>query len=173
MQAHNNADLRTDIEVGGQYVEHGSQIDDHMATMMAKRGVALVPTVAVVHALLTDPADVGLSAHMGGRIGKALEGMIDVIRVARAAVVLVGSSSDYVGPNKAHRGRELVLRSDVESPVQALLSATRDNARVLRMENQIGTIGPGNCPISRSSAPVRPSSTTPARSKRWSSAAGS
>ena len=37
-------------------MEHGSQIDEETAALMAAHGVAHVPTLAVVHALLDDAA---------------------------------------------------------------------------------------------------------------------
>jgi len=143
VHAHNNEGLRTAIDAGAECVEHGSAVDAEMAALMAEKGVALVPTLAVAHALLKDSTAAGLPAHIGERVGHAIDGQADAIRAARAAGVLIGSGSDYVGPNQDHRGHELVLRSEIESPMQALVSATRDNARVLRIADEVGTIEPG------------------------------
>ncbi|WP_163505236.1 metal-dependent hydrolase family protein [Fodinicola acaciae] len=142
VHAHNNAGLRTAISAGAKCVEHGSEIDAEMAALMAEKGVALVPTLAVAHDLLKDSTGAGLPAHIGARVGNVIEGQAEAIRAARAAGVLIGSGSDLIGPNQDRRGRELVLRSEIESPMQALVSATRDNARVLRLED-IGTVEPG------------------------------
>lgn len=143
VHAHNNAGLRTAVEAGAECVEHGSAVDAEMAALMAEKGVALVPTLAVAHALLKDSTEAGLPAHIGDRVGHVIDGQADAIRAARAAGVLIGSGSDYIGPKQDHRGYELVLRSEIESPMQALVSATRDNARVLRIDGEVGTIEPG------------------------------
>lgn len=143
VHAHNNVGLRTAIDAGVRCVEHGSQVDEQMAALMAERGVALVPTLSVAHALLKDSTSAGLPAHIADRVGNVIDGQVDAIRAARAAGVLIGSGSDYVGPRQEHKTLELVLRSEIESPMQALVSATRDNARVLRIDDQVGTIEPG------------------------------
>lgn len=142
VHAHNNVGLRTAISAGAKCVEHGSEVDEEMAAVMAEQGVALVPTLSVAHALLRDSTAAGLSAHISDRVGTIIHGQAEAIRAARAAGVLIGSGSDYVGPEQEHRALELVLRSELESPMQALVSATRDNARVLRIDHEVGTIEP-------------------------------
>jgi len=143
VHAHNNTGLRTAIHAGAKCVEHGSEIDEEMAALMAAHGVAHVPTLAVVHALLDGPAAAGLPAHIGARVGRVLEGQTAAIHASRAAGVLIGSGSDYIGPNQQRRGYEITLRAKVEDPMAALLSATRDNARILRVDHEVGTISPG------------------------------
>ncbi|SEP39379.1 metal-dependent hydrolase family protein [Amycolatopsis saalfeldensis] len=143
VHAHNNAGLRMAVEAGAKCVEHGSAVDEETAELMAGHGVALVPTLAVAHALRADATEAGLPPEIGARVGNVIDGQAAAIRAARAAGVLIGSGSDYVGPKQEHRGLELVLRSEIESPMQALVSATRDNARVLRIDEEVGTIEPG------------------------------
>lgn len=143
VHAHNNVGLRTAIDAGARCVEHGTEIDEEMAALMAERGVAHVPTLSVIRALEENVAQAGLPGHIAERLGASFEGQVNAIRASRAAGVLIGSGSDYVGPLQDHRGRELVLRSEVENPMLALISATRDNARVLRIDDEVGTIEPG------------------------------
>ncbi|MFF0145229.1 imidazolonepropionase-like amidohydrolase [Amycolatopsis sulphurea] len=143
VHAHNNDGLRTAVKAGVKCVEHGSAVDEEMAAIMAEQGVALVPTMAVVHALTADSTSAGLPAHIAARVGNVIDGQTNAIRHARAAGVLIGSGSDLIGPHQTHRGRELVLRSAIENPMQALVTATRDNARVLRIDDEVGTIEPG------------------------------
>ncbi|WP_033296193.1 metal-dependent hydrolase family protein [Amycolatopsis jejuensis] len=143
VHAHNNRGLRIAIEAGVKCVEHGTEIDGEMAQLMVDHGVAHVPTLAVCHALLADSTEAGLPAHIGARVGDAIDGQRRAILAGRAAGVLIGSGSDLIGPNQQHRGRELVLRSEIENPLQALVSATRDNARVLRIDDEVGTVEPG------------------------------
>ncbi|MBP2479470.1 imidazolonepropionase-like amidohydrolase [Crossiella equi] len=143
VHAHNNTGLRTAIRAGAKCVEHGSEVDEEMAAVMAANGVALVPTLSVAHALLADATQAGLPAHISERVGNAIEGQVRAIHAARAAGVLIGSGSDHVGPRQEHKARELVLRSEIESPMQALVTATRDNARVLRIGHEVGTVEPG------------------------------
>lgn len=143
VHAHNNAGIRNAVRAGAKCVEHGSEIDAETAALMAENGVALVPTLAVVHALLEDSTEAGLPAEVRDRIGPVLDGMVSAVRTARAAGVRVGSGSDLIGPKQRLRGREIALRSDVETPMLALESATRINAEILGLGSEIGTIEVG------------------------------
>jgi imidazolonepropionase-like amidohydrolase len=143
VHAHNNHGIRNAVAAGARCVEHGSQIDEGTAALMAEHGVAHVPTLAVVHALLEDATGAGLPASMSERVGVALQGQIDAIHASRAAGVRIGSGSDLIGPKQDVRGRELVLRSRIETPMVALVSATRVNAEILGIADDVGTIEVG------------------------------
>jgi imidazolonepropionase-like amidohydrolase len=143
VHAHNNAGIRNAIEAGARCVEHGSQIDEETAALMAKHDVAHVPTLAVVQGLLDNAAATGLSPEIAGRVGMVEQGQIDAIHASRAAGVRIGLGSDLIGPDQTRRGAELVLRSEVESPMAALVSATRVNAGILGIGDEVGTIEVG------------------------------
>jgi imidazolonepropionase-like amidohydrolase len=55
----------------------------------------------------------------------------------------IGSGSDLLGDMQAQRTVELELKGQVMKPMEVLLSATRVNAEIFRMENEIGTVEPG------------------------------
>jgi imidazolonepropionase-like amidohydrolase len=143
VHAHNNAGIRNAVAAGVKCVEHGSEIDEQTAALMAEHGVAHVPTLAVVHALATDPRAAGLPASIADRIGVAMQGQIDGLLASRAAGVKVGSGSDLIGPHQSGRGQELTLRAGIETPLLALRSATQVNAEILGIASDAGTIEVG------------------------------
>ncbi|WP_223881293.1 metal-dependent hydrolase family protein [Nesterenkonia ebinurensis] len=143
VHAHNNAGIRNAVRAGAKCVEHGSEIDDETAALMAEYDVAHVPTLAVVHALLEDPSAAGLPSNMKERIGPVLDGQIAGLKASRKAGVKVGSGSDLIGAQQKHRGMELTLRSAIETPMPALESATRINAEILGIGDETGTIEVG------------------------------
>lgn len=143
VHAHNNAGIRNAVGAGVKCVEHGSEIDEETAALMAQHDVAHVPTLAVVHALLEDASEAGLPAGIRDRVGPALDGQIAGLRASRAAGVRVGSGSDLIGPEQRLRGKELTFRSEVETPMLALESATRVNAEILGLAGETGTIEVG------------------------------
>jgi imidazolonepropionase-like amidohydrolase len=143
VHAHNNAGLRTAIEAGVKCVEHGTEIDDEMAAIMAERGVAHVPTLAVVQKLSRSATEAGLSVAMASRVGDAMAGQRRAIVASRAAGVKVGLGSDLIGPLQSDRGIELTLRAEIETPMLALHSATRINAEILGIADEVGTIEVG------------------------------
>ncbi|MFQ6331842.1 metal-dependent hydrolase family protein [Nocardia sp. CWNU-33] len=143
VHAHNNAGIRNAVAAGAKCVEHGSEIDDVTAHLMAEHNVAHVPTLAVVHALAENAESSGLPASISDRIDVVMQGQIDGLLASRAAGVRVGLGSDLVGANQAGRGHELVLRANIETPMAALVSATRINADILGIADQVGTIEVG------------------------------
>lgn len=143
VHAHNNAGIRNAVAAGVRCVEHGSQIDDETAELMAENDVAHVPTLAVVHALIENAAEAGLPASIADRVGVALQGQIDAIHASRRAGLRIGSGSDLIGPKQDNRGHELLLRAQVETPMAALVSATRVNADILGIGADVGTIEAG------------------------------
>jgi imidazolonepropionase-like amidohydrolase len=143
VHAHNNAGVRNAVAAGVKCIEHGSEIDEETAALLAANGVAHVPTLAVVHSLASDATGTGLPASIADRLGIAMHGMVDGLLASRAAGVRVGLGSDLIGPDQGHRGVELELRSEIESPMLALRSATSINAEILGIADEVGTIEVG------------------------------
>ncbi|MFD9894902.1 amidohydrolase family protein [Amycolatopsis sp. NPDC059027] len=143
VHAHNNAGLRNAVRAGAKCVEHGSEIDEETAALMAAEGVAHVPTLSVVEKLASDAESTGLSADIAARLGSVRDGQIAGLLASRAAGVRVGLGSDLFGPGQGARGSELVLRAKVEPAMAVLVSATRDNAEILGIGQEVGTIEPG------------------------------
>ncbi|MEV6877464.1 amidohydrolase family protein [Amycolatopsis sp. NPDC051128] len=86
VHAHNNDGIRNAVEAGVRCVEHGTDLDEPTATLMAARGVTLVPT---------------------------------------------------------YRGEELRLRAKLDTPMDALVAATKTNAEILGLSGRAGVIAPG------------------------------
>src|SRR5689334_20893229 len=59
---------RNAVAAGARCVEHGSEIDDETAALMAANGVAHVPTLVTIHELIADPTAAGVPAEMAGRV---------------------------------------------------------------------------------------------------------
>jgi imidazolonepropionase-like amidohydrolase len=143
VHAHNNAGIRNAVAAGVRCVEHGTQIDAETAALLAEHDVALVPTLSVVRRLTTSTTDAGLPDSMRARLDGTYQGMVNAIEEARRAGVKVGLGTDLIGPNQDRRGLELLLRAEIESPQVALEAATRVNAEILGIADEVGTIEPG------------------------------
>ncbi|MFI6024779.1 metal-dependent hydrolase family protein [Amycolatopsis magusensis] len=141
--AHNNEGIRNAVEAGVRCIEHGTDLDESTATLMATREVALVPTFAVVEQLLHDTAGAGLGESTRDRVLGVRERMTEALAVAEEAGVRIGLGSDLIGPAQDRRGEELTLRAELETPMEALVAATRTNAEILGLSDQVGIIAPG------------------------------
>ena len=143
VHAHNPRGVRNALDAGVRCVEHGTDLDEETARMMARADCALVPTLTVARLMASEHARWGLPAAVVPRMRGVEKGMSDALLMARRCGILVGSGSDLLGSDQDRRGLELVLRSELEDPMTAIRSATLDNARVLRRSDRLGSIEPG------------------------------
>lgn len=143
VHAHNNEGIRNAVAAGARCVEHGTDLDESTATLMVTHDVALVPTFAVVEQLLHDTAGAGLGESTRDRVVGVRERMTEALAVAKGAGVRIGLGSDLIGPAQDRRGEELRLRAELETPMEALVAATRTNAEILGLSGQVGLIAPG------------------------------
>ncbi|HZB31517.1 MAG TPA: amidohydrolase family protein [Streptosporangiaceae bacterium] len=143
VHAHNTAGIHNAIEAGVECVEHGTGIDEKTAAMMAAQGVSLVPTLTVAQDLVENFDRHGLPPQIRDRVGDTMNGMSDGLLAAREAGVLVGSGSDLIGPVQNRRGLEIALKARLIGAMDAITSATSVNARIMRIEDKIGSIDVG------------------------------
>lgn len=143
VHAHNNAGIRNAVAAGVLCIEHGSEIDDATAQLMARHAVALVPTLAIHATLEQDAEELGFPPEVCQRVvGKLAQG-ISATRAALRAGVKVGLGSDLAGHRQTFRGLELELRSGFQDPLDVLTSASSINAQIMRVSDQIGAVRPG------------------------------
>jgi len=143
VHAHNNRGVQQAVRAGVKCIEHGSGLDEETAALLAENDVAHVPTFAVVEQLIRGAEAVGLSAGIKDRALLMRQGQIDGFRASRAAGVKVGLGSDLIGPDQTGRSEELLIRAELETPMEALVAATRTNAEILRIADQTGTLEVG------------------------------
>lgn len=142
VHAHNNAGIRNAVRAGVRCVEHGTDIDEPTAALMHEYDVAVVPTFAVIEQILS-PEGMDLDPSTVHRVAGVRERMASALRISRAAGLRIGLGSDLIGPHQQRRGEELRLRSELESPMQALVSATSVNANILGVEELVGMVRVG------------------------------
>ncbi len=141
--AHNVRSIRNGLEAGLECFEHGTLLDEATAAAMAKAGAALDPTLAVCYLMEHEYKKWGLPESVVPRIAGCEQSMAQAVRIAEAAGVLLGSGSDLLGPRQDRRGLEIVLKAKILSPLRAIQCATQGNARIMRLEDRLGTVQAG------------------------------
>lgn len=126
--------------LGIRSVEHGTLIDASTARHLAEVGCFVVPTLAVMDALLDSAAGSLLPGEARGEVAMLLGKAIEAIGHCTDAGVPIGFGTDLLGDLHPRQNREFLLRRVVQSPVDILRSATSVNARLLGREGEIGTI---------------------------------
>jgi len=131
------------LHAGVRSLEHGNLLDEETARMIAEKGAYLVPTITVFDILAKEGKGSGLDAFILSKLDFVREGMFRALELAWRAGVKIGSGTDIIGPFQYLKGRELALKSQVMGPMAAIVSATRTNAELLFLDDQIGTVEAG------------------------------
>ncbi len=131
------------VEAGVRSIEHGNLLDEHAAAVMAAHGTFLVPTLVVYEQIAELGRQWGFPAASLAKLDDVRAAGQRAIRLALAAGVRVGFGTDLLGETHAAQSRELLLRAEVQSPIDVLRSATVVNADLLNRAGELGVVAPG------------------------------
>lgn len=131
------------VRGGVRSVEHGNLMTEESARLIREAEVYLVPTLVTYEVLAEEGARYGVPEPNIRKINLARERSFEALKLAHQAGVKIGSGSDLLGPMQRYKGRELALKAQVLSGMEVLLSATKVNAELFRMNRKIGTVEPG------------------------------
>ena len=137
---HTSAAINNALDAGVRSIEHASILDEQTAARLASEDAYLVPTLVVLEILArSDVVPEFSRAKLDLVRGK----MAASVELAERTGVQVGSGSDLLGPRQSRRASELAERARLCGPMGAILSATKTNARLFCMSDQIGAIETG------------------------------
>jgi imidazolonepropionase-like amidohydrolase len=144
--AHGATGIENAIRAGTDSIEHGIFLDAEAIDMMLEREIVFVPTLAAVYEVVERGPEFGIPAFMIEKAQRAGENHLDNFRRAREAGVRIAAGNDGGTPfNRADN-----LASELErmvaagmTCVEALATAHRTAAELLRLAEQIGTVEPG------------------------------
>ncbi len=131
------------VRAGVRSIEHGNFLDEEAAACMRSAGAYFVPTLTTYFAISAYGPSQGIPQRMVDKINKAKERGLESLQVARAAGLKICSGSDVLAAMQPLKSMELPLKAQVLGPHAAILSATRTNAELFGLSNDIGTIEAG------------------------------
>ncbi len=149
---HGTGGIRNCMLAGVDSIEHGTYLDEETADMMVANGASLVLTLGVGDPDLESyPLSAVQKADAERRkpmIEKGVKQIRKTIALARSKGVFLGSGSDAGGnplaPHHYSMARELELLVANGIPeMEAIGIVTLNNARILRWEDDIGTVEAG------------------------------
>jgi imidazolonepropionase-like amidohydrolase len=140
---HTDDGARRCVAYGVRSIEHGSQIKDETARMIAAAQCFVVPTLSVVDVMRKRGEGLGIPPMGLDKMRGLYEEVLGAIESCTRAGVRVGLGTDLLGHefHKLQAG-ELALRSEVNKPIDVLRSATSINAALLQMPEKLGCIAP-------------------------------
>jgi imidazolonepropionase-like amidohydrolase len=137
--------IKAAIRAGIRSIEHGIYLDDEAIAMMLDRGTYLVPTLVAPRGVI-EAGEAG-AAIPDASLRKAREVVeihADSFRRAVEAGVSVAMGTDSGVTPHGQNLRELALMVEGGmSPAQALVATTATAARLLGVEDELGTLEPG------------------------------
>jgi imidazolonepropionase-like amidohydrolase len=131
------------VAAGVRSIEHGNFIDEESADCMKRAGAYFVPTLTTYFVISAYGAAEKVPQKMLDKINKAKERGLDSLSIARAAGLKIASGSDVLSTMQPFKSMELGLKAQVLGAHEAIVSATRTNAELFGMTDQIGTVEPG------------------------------
>lgn len=144
--AHGAAGIKAAIRAGITSIEHGMMMDDACIELMVKHGTVLIPTIIAAHQIIEQGKAVGLNPDFIEKAKRCLENHASNLAKCRKAGVKIGFGTDAGTPCNWHgsQGLEFKLMVDMGfTPQEALLAATRENARLIRKAGQVGAVAAG------------------------------
>ena len=139
---HGDAAARLAIEAGVDSIEHGSFLTEDTLKLMKTKGVYLVPTRLTVEYVVKQvegyPPQIAAKAHA------AAAAHTNMFKTALKVGVPIALGTDAAVYPHGMNAQEFGLYVNLGmSPAQALLSGTRDDARLLGIESEVGTLEAG------------------------------
>jgi imidazolonepropionase-like amidohydrolase len=131
------------VAAGVRSIEHGNFIDEESAACMKRAGAYFVPTLTTYFVISAYGAAEKVPQKMLDKINKAKERGLESLALARAAGLKIASGSDVLSSMQPFKSMELGLKAQVLGAHEAIVSATRTNAELFGMADQIGTVEPG------------------------------
>jgi imidazolonepropionase-like amidohydrolase len=140
---HTTPSVEMALDAGVRSIEHGSMLEPATAARIAAAGAFMVPTLQTMESFIAHPDRMGLAPEKIALLGDFIEQAYRSVKVAHDAGVKLASGSDVVGPWQGRRGEELMYKARVLGAHEAIISATRVNAELFMLEDEIGTVEAG------------------------------
>ena len=140
--------IKNAVLAGVDNIDHGMYLNDETIALMVERGTTLIPTLAVIDAIVRHGRKDGVlesSVHKAESV-QAIH--IESFRKAYAAGVICGLGTDYLSAPTSPMGAnaielEIYVKKVGLTPMEAIVCATRNNAAVLGLQDEIGTLEVG------------------------------
>ena len=131
--------MRRATVAGVDTIEHGYGGTEEVFRLMAERGVAFLPTLTAEEAY----GEYFEGYKQGQPFIAGMQQALRAFKLAQAAGVTIGLGSDVgvFAHGTNYRELEWMVRGGM-TPSQALLAATAVNAKIIRMQDQLGRIRP-------------------------------
>ncbi len=144
--AHGTNGMKDAIRAGVTTVEHGTLMDDEAVDLMVKHGTYLVPTLIAPYMIAENGIAAGIPEHAVKKTHQVMEQHVWSFKQCLDRGVKICFGTDAATPFNFHgkQGFEFeLLTKNGMKPVDALISATSTNAKMMNMWDKIGSVDAG------------------------------
>ena len=136
--------VRDAVRAGADSIEHGIEIDDETFALMRRQGTVWVPTIDHNRYYVDAKDEFGFAPETIPPLQAYIQKNLEATRRAVKAGVKLAMGSDAVFSMFGRNTRELgwFVKAGL-TPLQALETATKIPAAMLKMEKHVGVIAPG------------------------------
>jgi imidazolonepropionase-like amidohydrolase len=140
--AHGTEGIKAAIRAGVRSVDHGSMLDDEAIAMLkGSSSTYYVPTLYISQVISKNPLVPESERERDRQISAS---QIASFKKALAAGLAIGLATDVPVMPHGENAKELAFRVRLgETPMSAIVSATRVNAEILGWSDRVGTVEPG------------------------------
>jgi imidazolonepropionase-like amidohydrolase len=146
--AQSPAGIKLALNNGVDTIEHAIYLDDETIELILEKDAVVVPTFAIVNAVVNYGRAAGLPEYAVVKAEKSHKAHLESIRKAYEAGVKIAVGTDFAGPIGVAQGDnavefEILVDQLGCSPMEAIQCGTRVGAEALGLQDEIGTLAPG------------------------------
>jgi imidazolonepropionase-like amidohydrolase len=131
------------LRAGVRCVEHGNLLNDETITLLLEHDAYLVPTLVIYDQMYKFGEQAGIPEGNRRKNSEVREAAFSSLETAHRAKVNLVYGSDLLGSLQHAQLEEFTLRTQVQSPIDVIRSATTTAAKLLNLDGEIGTLTPG------------------------------
>jgi imidazolonepropionase-like amidohydrolase len=134
------------LRAGIDSIEHGIYLDEESIELMVKHKVPFIPTLSPLYSVEAKSKGINIPEFIMEKTREIKPFIYQSFRMARDAGVTIGMGTDAGTPLNLHGKNLRELKFLVENgftPTQAMVAGTGTAAKILGLDDQIGTISEG------------------------------
>ncbi|MFX0196527.1 MAG: amidohydrolase family protein [Candidatus Hodarchaeota archaeon] len=140
--------IQNAVRNGVDTIEHAIYLDQETIELLKAKKTIVVPTFAIVNAIVTRGEEVGTPEYGLLKAKEAHKAHLESIKKAYQAGVKIALGTDYCGPSIIPHGEnavelEILVNQVGMTPMEAIVAATKIGSEALGLEKDIGTLEKG------------------------------
>ncbi len=145
VHAHGSEGMKRAVEAGVTSIEHGTFMTDEIMTLMKKHGTYYVPTILagvwVAEKAQEEDYFPAIVRPKAAKIGPEIRGTF--ARAVKAGLLIAFGTDTGVSPHGDNPHEFQLMVEGGMSPMRAIQAATSVASRLLRVQDELGTLEPG------------------------------